>query len=428
MKKNILTASIAALAAAGILSACGAKTTNTETTAAPAAQGESVAASTDGIEPCEVTFWHAMSNQQEKTLTALTDQFNAENEYGITVKLVNQGSYNDLSTKLTANAAADTLPDLSQAYNNWLNKYIEKVVHLDDFVANDYDNYDDIMESYRKETSEFGFINAMPFNKSTYVYFYNKTLFDEMGLAAPETWDDLVSIGEKFKTEKDLVSLGVDDTSGFLNASLFQDGADYISEEGAQFDNEAGLETMNYIMGLYNNGYARLVGEDKYFSTPFGNQLVAAYIGSSTGASYITHDDFELGVAPLPGNKEKAANAAGTNIVMFSQDANKQKAAWEYLKFMTSTAATTKWAIETGYLPVRQSAYESEEYQKFMETDPTAKASYAQAANFFSQKSFDGSYDADQAVKTKMEEVILNKEDGETALKDLVSAINDTLK
>ena len=38
------------------------------------------------------------------TLTELTDQFNAENEYGIQVTLVNQGSYNDLSTKLTANA------------------------------------------------------------------------------------------------------------------------------------------------------------------------------------------------------------------------------------------------------------------------------------------------------------------------------------
>ena len=79
--------------------------------------------------------------------------------------------------KLTANAAADTLPDLSQAYNSWLIPYLDKVVHLDDFVANDYDNYEDIMEGYREETSQFGFINAMPFNKSTYVYFYNKTMF-----------------------------------------------------------------------------------------------------------------------------------------------------------------------------------------------------------------------------------------------------------
>ena len=72
------------------------------------------------IEPCEITFWHAMNGKQEESLTALTDKFNEENEYGITVTLVNQGNYSDLSTKLTANAAADTLPDLSQGYNNWV--------------------------------------------------------------------------------------------------------------------------------------------------------------------------------------------------------------------------------------------------------------------------------------------------------------------
>ena len=77
------------------------------------------------IEPCEITFWHAMNGKQEESLTALTDKFNEENEYGITVTLVNQGNYSDLSTKLTANAAADTLPDLSQGYNNWVTAYTE---------------------------------------------------------------------------------------------------------------------------------------------------------------------------------------------------------------------------------------------------------------------------------------------------------------
>ena len=87
------------------------------------------------IEPCEITFWHAMNGKQEESLTALTDKFNEENEYGITVTLVNQGNYSDLSTKLTANAAADTLPDLSQCYNNWVTAYTDKIVPLDDFVS-----------------------------------------------------------------------------------------------------------------------------------------------------------------------------------------------------------------------------------------------------------------------------------------------------
>ncbi len=380
------------------------------------------------IEPCTIEFWHAMNGQQEDTLKALTDQFNEENEYGIEVKLVNQGYYSDLSTKLTASAAADTMPALAQAYNNWLTDYTDKIVALDDFVADDFDNYDDIIESYRDECSQFGFISGVPFNKSTYVYFYNKTMFDELGLEAPETWEDFTTIGEKLKEEKDIEALGVDDLSGFLEASLRQNDCDYVSEKGALFNNEAGLETVTYIMDLYNNGYARLVGEDQYFSNVMSNQLIGGYIGSITGVSYInTNDEWELGVAALPGNKEHAANQAGTNLVMFATDENDQKAAWEYMKFMTSVDSTTKWAEETGYLPVRTSAYDSDEYQNFMAEDATATAAYSQAEYFFSQAVFKGSYDIMSAVNAKMEELILDEADPETALEELVTCINDSL-
>lgn len=218
------------------------------------------------IEPCEITFWHAMNGKQEESLTALTDKFNEENEYGITVTLVNQGNYSDLSTKLTANAAADTLPDLSQGYNNWVTAYTDKIVPLDDFVTDEDFDYDDLIDSYKDECEVYGFVACVPFNKSTYVYFYNKTLFDEVGIDVPTTWDELTEAGKKLKEAKDIEILGVDDLSGFLEASLHQNDCEYVSEDGALFDNEAGLETVSYIMNLYNSGYARLVGEDSYFS------------------------------------------------------------------------------------------------------------------------------------------------------------------
>lgn len=415
--KQILTIILAVLMVASMLAGCSSN-----------GSSEIKVAEVGGeISPCEITFWHSMTGSQETSLTELVEQFNNENTYGITVKLVNQGGYGDLSTKLTANAAADTLPDLSQAYNSWLIPYLDKVVPLDDFVANDYDDYEDILPGYRKETSQFGFINAMPFNKSTYVYFYNKTLFDELDLQAPETWNDLKTIGETFLTEKGMVSLGFDDLSGMLEATLHQNGADYVDETGALFDTDAGQEAVNYIMEMYNSGYARLAGEDGYFSGPLSNQLIPAYVGSSTGVSFITHDNWELGVAPLPGNVQSAANIAGTNVVMFSKDTNKQLASWEFLKFLTSAGATVKWAIDTGYLPIRQSAYDSETFQTFMAGDATATAAYAQADAFFASPAFDGSYDIQSAVNAELEELILNKADGETALDDLVKAVNNAL-
>ena len=406
-------------------------TSSAETTSvseSTSATESSVAVDDGSIQSCTIEFWHAMNNKQEEELTALTNKFNETNEYGITVNLTNQGAYSDLSSKLTANAAADTLPDLAQAYNNWLSAYSDKLVHLDDFVANDFDNWDDIVAGYRDENSQFGFISGVPFNKSTYVLFYNKTMFDELDLTAPLTWNELLEQAKIIKEEKGIETIGWDDLAGMFQAMLAQNGCGYIDENGALFDNEKGLETVEFIMNLYNNGYARLVGEDKYFSNVISNQLIASYVGSSTGASYITADGWELGVAPLVSNTEMAANAAGTNIVMFSQDANKQKAAWEYLKFLTSADATTEWAMTTGYLPVRTSAYESETYQQFMATDPTSVAAYSQSAYFISQPAFKGSYDVMIAVNNTLEEQILLESDAQTTLDALVKAVNDILQ
>lgn len=430
--KKLVAVSLTATLALGVFAGCSnGNNEEKNTSEAPSqavgnddTQASGNESSDKTIEACEIEFWHGMSGTQETTLQELTDEFNSSNEYGITVKLVNQGGYTDLSTKLMANAVADTLPDLTQAYNNWLTSYLDKIVPLDSFVENDFDNWDDIIESYRTECSEFGFINAVPFNKSTYLYFYNKTLFDDAGIEVPTTWDEMKEAGQKFMEAYNLPILGVDDLAGFIEATMLQNGTEYIDETGVLFDNEEGLEAITYIMDLYNNGYARLVGEDGYFSYVITNQQIGGYIGSSTGASFITADDWELAVAPLPGNKVQAANQAGTNIVMFTQDENKQLAAWEYLKFLTSVDATTTWAIATGYLPVRYSAYETEEYTEFLATDVTAPAAYAQADYSFAQLNFDNSYDIRNDAGAALQNLILEQADPETAYQTLIDTIN----
>ena len=437
MKMKKLGASIlATIMAASMLAGCGQSSTQTsETTtdaqvseatevASDAATAADEAAATKSIEPTEITFWHYMTGNLEETLTALTDEFNSTNEYGITVTLVNQGYASDLQTKLQASAAADALPDLTQAYNNWLTPYLDKIVHLDDFVANDFDNWDDIVEAYRGECSEFGFVHAVPFNKSTYVLFYNKTLFDELGIEAPKTWADVEADAKIVKDAKGIAFIGYDDSTGAIEATLKQNGENFVDETGALFDTDGGREAFEYLSNLYSNGYARLVGEDGYFSNVISNQNIASYVGSSAGVSYITAEGWELGVAPLPGNKVNAANMAGTNIVMFSQDTNKQLAAWEYLKFLTSTESTSKWAVSTGYLPVRQSAYETAEYKAYMEENVCAAACYEQSKDFFYSPTFDASNDIRNSVSPAFEQLVLDKADAQTWFDTILSTIN----
>ena len=81
---------------------------------------------------------------------------------------------------------------------------------------------------------------------------------------------------------------------------------------------------------------------------------------------------------------------------------SKQNAAWEYMKYLTSVDSTIQWSEETGYLPVRKSAYETDEFKKFMDEDKTNnyKSAYEQSPYFFAQPVFDGSYDVMNTVST----------------------------
>lgn len=69
--------------------------------------------------PVEITFWHAMNGDQEKSLQGLVDNFQKENP-NIKVILQNQSSYPDLQQKITATTASPKdLPTMTQAYPDW---------------------------------------------------------------------------------------------------------------------------------------------------------------------------------------------------------------------------------------------------------------------------------------------------------------------
>lgn len=63
-----------------------------------------------------ITFWHSMSGVNGEALTALVDQFNEENTYGITVDAEFEGEYDDAINKLKSSMVGGSGPDLIQVY------------------------------------------------------------------------------------------------------------------------------------------------------------------------------------------------------------------------------------------------------------------------------------------------------------------------
>ena len=317
--------------------------------------------------PVEITFWHAMSGEQEQSLQRLVNAFTKQNS-NIKVTLQNQSSYPDLQQKITATTASPKdLPTMTQAYPDWLLNAIDEnlVLDLKPYIENEtlkFDNYDDIVQGFRESSTIGDKIYGIPFNKSTEIIWYNKTLFNKLNLKVPTTYDELENVSEEIKSKQNIVAGGFDSLSNYYST--------YLKNEGVTFDSkfdptsEASEDAVEYYLDGIKGGYFRIAGTDKYLSGPFGNQMIAYYIGSNAGEAFVkqsVNNKFEIGVAPYPA---KEVMQQGTDLFIFNSATPEEKtAAYELLKFLTTKENQITWGNETGYIPVRTSAINDDKYK-----------------------------------------------------------------
>lgn len=336
----------------------------TETEKEPEESDSGIVTELDG--EVEVVFWHAMGGGQEETLVKLTEQFMEENE-NIKIDLQNQGNYGDLSQKLVATSQSPSdLPTITQAYPDWVLPMINEglVIPLDDYINNDeigFDDWEDILEGLREGVQYEGKTYGIPFNKSTEVIWYNKTLFDELGLEVPTTYEELEEVSKKITEEKGIPAAGFDSLANFMSTYLINHGVEFDAD--LDITGDAVREAAQYHMDGIVGEYFRIAGTDRYLSGPFASEQMAMYIGSNAGETYVKEGvdgKFEYAAAPYPSEK---SIQQGTDIYMFENATPEQRtAAYEYLKYLTSKDAQIQWALGTGYMPVRASAIQDEAY------------------------------------------------------------------
>ena len=354
--KKLTSLALSAVLMTGLMTGCGSKNN---------ASSEEIV--TEITEPVEISFWHAMSGDLEKTLENLTNKFMEANP-NITVTLQNQSTYNDLQQKMTATLASPKdLPTLTQAYPHWMINAMqdELLVDLKPYIENETigsENYNDMLEGFKTASEIDGKIYGMPFNKSTEVIWYNKTLFDELGLEVPTTFEEFAQVAKTITEKKGIVGAGFDALNNFYTTYLKNKGVDFNSE--TDVTSAESVEAANYYLDGIKEGYFRIAGTDMYLSGPFAAEQLGMYVGSNAGESFVKQGvdgKFEIGVAPYPA---ESVMQQGTDLYMFSNATAEQRtAAFEFLKFLTSTENQITWGVETGYIPATHAAISSDEYK-----------------------------------------------------------------
>ncbi len=397
--------------------------------------------------PVEVTFWHTQVRANEEKLKKIIGDFEAKNP-NIKIKAEYQGSYDDLYKKTIAAISGGGLPDLSVAYENQVSEYqVENVVApLEDYInSQKYGlTVQDLQDFYplyitSNQYPEFkGQMLSFPFTKSVLSMYYNADKLREQNIPVPQTWADFSNAVKKFTGDPKGYAIAVDAST--FNGAVYSRGGQLINEAQTQwlFNGQPGVEFLQMQQDLVRSGGAYLI--DKRFADQeaFGQGKVVFTMGSSSGFPFYKEvvdkgAKFNWNVAIIPhGDNDKPATTSyGANIAMFNKGAaEKQLAAWQFIKYFTSTDVNAEWSVASGYLPIRKSAAETEIVRKQFDTLPAYKTAVTEIQQYARpETTVRGTQDTRMLIQNAWTEAVTNLNSNPKQLLDeAVRKGNDALK
>jgi ABC-type glycerol-3-phosphate transport system substrate-binding protein len=389
----------------------------------------------------ELTFWHSMSIYQGDTLEELIEEYNNINS-DIGVKLVFQGLYDDMKTKLINSAKTGDLPELAQVAIEYLDVFIEdnRIVPITGDISDE--DKDDILGQFWNGVSRDREIYAFPFNQSVQVLYYNKDAFFKAGLdpeKPPKTWEDVIVYGKKLTKDFDRdgtidqwgVLVSLEGVFGFTPL-IRQVGGEFLNDSRtmATFNSLDGVKVMELVMNMAHKDKIMPSNWTLFEGTnAFLQGKIAMGPITCAGIKFAEENlPWELGIAPLPYIENKSVLLGGAGIVIFAKQSYKRKAAMSFIKWLTNEENSIRWHKETGYLPIRRSAIESYELQGFHRLNPNylipiEQLSYSRPPDFTPYLP-----QIDQIVRYAIEDIMINKKDPQMTLNNAAEKVNELLK
>ncbi|GAB2772130.1 ABC transporter substrate-binding protein [Terrabacter koreensis] len=354
---------------------------------APSSGGNGGGASSNTIE-----FWSNHPGNSKPVEQQIIKAFEVANP-NLKVKLVDAGkNYEEVAQKFNASLAGGQLPDVVVVSDvTWFNFALNKqLAPLDDLLSaakiDPSDYVDALYNDYNLDDKHF----ALPFSRSTPLFYYNKDLWKAAGLEdrGPKDWDEFLTWAPKLKAAagSDKVVMELPDGSNYLDW-VFQNmvwgyGGAYSKEWTPTFSDPNTVKAGKYLQDLAKNGFLKL---SKDPAPDFTAGIVGCSMMSTGSLGGVAKDaKFDVGTAFLPGDGNCPTGGAGVGIPANITDERK-KNALKFIEFLTNAQNTVTFTQATGYMPVRKSAVDLPEEKAFLEKNPNAKTAIEQLPKTRSQ-------------------------------------------
>lgn len=349
--------------------------------------------------PTEILFWHAMAGPLGDQVEAIAKNFNAsQKEY--VVATAYKGGYDETMAAAFIAHRAGKAPHIVQVYEVGTANMMAAtkgpaapVRPVWQVMAEAHERLDakafvPAVASYFSDAR--GRLEALPFNTSTPVLFYNKDAFRKAKLdpeKPPATWYEMVPV---LAALKDVAGLPCGYVTSWQSWVLLENTSAWHNQEFATRGN--GMDGMDaklvfnthlmmrhvatlasWIKAQYFTYTGRRDEAEEYFKRGDCGLLTAS---SSTYAELREAAKFDFGVAQLPyyddirGAPQNTLIGGGGLWVMGGHKKAEYRGAAKFMAWLSRPEVQGEWHQKTGYVPTTVAAYELTKKQGFYAGNP----------------------------------------------------------
>ncbi len=317
-----------------------------------------------------------------------------QKETGITVEPVYSGDYSQTLIKALAAIKAGTGPQFAVLLAAEMHSLQDQdiLISLDD-IGLDAEGKKWISSFYPAFLANShvdGKTWSVPFQRSTAIFYYNKSAFKDAGLDPekfPTTWAALAQTASKL-TKRDssgtVTRWGIK-MAGDLGNAQWTFGA-LANQAEQKLMNEAGtevyfnqpktIEAMSFWHSLSAEHHATPEGITNWPQlTPDFLQGNTAIIQFTTGGlpNFRDKASFPFGVAGLAGKNSPHTVVGGGNMYFFkSASKAEQQAALRFARWVSAPERAADWSIHSGYIATSPAAYDTPALTDYIAKYPEA--------------------------------------------------------
>lgn len=359
-------------------------------------------------QPVNIQFWHAMSAALNDALVKLTDRYNAS-QSKVRVTLVANGGYDDNFDKYRTASKADR-PAMIQLPEYQVQAMMDSGTILPVQSCVNASNHDltQYLERAIGYYSAEGALQAMPFNVSNPILYYNKQVFEKAGLdpeKPPVTLEELRAYSEQIvRSGAAKYGLAFDsspDGGGgwFVEQWLAKSGELFADNNNGRtaratrvlFDNPTTVELLTFMQQMVKDGLAVNVGRnpdaiqvllklvDSKEPAAMGLNTSSALAGALEAAKGFPQITVGAGPMPGPNVADGGVLVGGAALwLVADRDPAQTAAAWDFIRWLTAAEQQAEWGVTTGYLPVNKGALDVPLLKDTWAAQPVFRVAYDQ--------------------------------------------------